>query len=100
MLKNLKDRLQRVAGDGRDLLWRASGFRERGHRGASKVMEVQFHRLGNIGQSDGFQPRLLHDAIPDLRKISLLKRAAGSGARRAALPQPAYAAQLRGRANL
>jgi hypothetical protein len=43
-------------------------------------MEVEFHGFGDIGHIDGFQPRLLHDAIPDLRKISFLKRAASPGA--------------------
>jgi hypothetical protein len=78
--KNLEHRLQGMAGDGRDLLWRASGFREQGHRSPPEVMEVEFYGIGNIYQGDGFQPRLSHDAIPDLRKISFLERAAGSGA--------------------
>jgi hypothetical protein len=70
--KNLEHRLQGMAGDGRDLLRRASGFREQGHRGASKVMEVQFHRYGNIGQVTVSNPAFLMTRFQTCEKYLFL----------------------------
>jgi AAA domain len=80
--KNLEHRLQGMAGDGRDLLWRASGFRERGHRGASKVMEVQFHRFIPVvwdGEAKHNPTKwLVRDLIP-MASIGLIVGEASSG---------------------
>jgi hypothetical protein len=71
--------LERVSGDGGDLLSGATCLRKQCHRSAPQIMEVKFNWCVHAGELHALNPGSLHRFIPKSDKISLFERLTSFG---------------------
>jgi hypothetical protein len=65
--------LERMAGDGCDLLGGTAGFRKQRHRRSSQVVIVQFYRLIRTEHRDRLQPGVDSRFLPEVSKVTALE---------------------------